>query len=101
MKLCLEAVAAYKLRAIGHSLALYSPSAAERFRQKVWQATQRLRRYPRTGHELPEQPDSAARQVIIDGRYRLFYFFDERRHTLWILDIWHGAQLARVPELPT
>jgi plasmid stabilization system protein ParE len=100
MKLCLEAVAEYKLRAIGASLALYSPSAAERFRKQVLRAANRLRRFPHSGHPLPEQPDSPARQVIIDSRYRLFYFFNERRRTIWLLDIWHGAQLAYAPEIP-
>lgn len=99
-KLCLEAVAEYKLRAIGASLALYSPSAAEQFRKKVLQAANRLRRFPHSGHRLPESPESPARQVIVDRQYRLFYYFDERRRTIWLLDIWHGAQLAYAPEVP-
>lgn len=100
MKLCLDAVAEYKLRAISASLALHSTGAAERFRKKIVQAAQRLRRFPHSGHLLPESPESPARRVIVDKQYRLFYFFDERRRTIWLLDIWHGAQLAHVPELP-
>ena len=100
MKLCLDAVAEHKLRAIGASLALYSPAAAEQFRKKVLRAASRLRRFPHSGHPLPEAPDSPARQVLVDRQYRLFYYFDERRRVLWLLDLWHGAQLAHAPEPP-
>ena len=39
------------------------------------------------------------RQTIV-GPYRFFYYVDERAKTIWIVDVWHGAQLTSAPELP-
>lgn len=34
----------------------------------------------------------------VDGGF--FYYVDERAKTIWIVDVWHGAQLTSAPELP-
>jgi tRNA(Leu) C34 or U34 (ribose-2'-O)-methylase TrmL len=39
------------------------------------------------------------RQILVEP-YRFFYVIDERRSTVWIVDVWHVAQLAEEPHLP-
>jgi plasmid stabilization system protein ParE len=71
-----------------------NPAAAIAFRQKVEKALLRLRRFPQSGRTLPEFPDLPFREVII-APYRLFYRVKER--TIWVVAVWHGAQLPKQP----
>lgn len=75
------------------------PRPVIRFREKLASAHRRVSQFPQSGSPLPEWPTQPLREFLI-GEYRFFYFVDERRRTVWILDIWHGAQLALMPELP-
>lgn len=71
-----------------------NPVAAAAFRQKVERALLRLRRFPQSGRVLPEFPDLPFREVIITP-YRLFYRIKGR--TIWVVAVWHGAQLPGQP----
>jgi plasmid stabilization system protein ParE len=71
------------------------PSAAVYFRQKVEKVLFRLRDYPESGRLLPEFPESHYREVIVTP-YRFFYRVKEQ--VVWIVAVWHDAQL---PEDPT
>jgi toxin ParE1/3/4 len=71
-----------------------NPVAAGAFRQRVEKALLRLRRFPPSGRVLPEFPDLPFREVII-APYRLFYRIKGK--TIWIVAVWHGAQLPKQP----
>ncbi|MBL0173911.1 MAG: type II toxin-antitoxin system RelE/ParE family toxin [Ignavibacteria bacterium] len=70
------------------------PSAAIAFRKKAESSLQKLTRHPESGRSLPEFPELPFREVIVTP-YRFFY----RMHgkTVWIVAVWHGAQLPKSP----
>ena len=56
------------------------PSAALAFRQKAEESLARLQQFPESGHVLP---------------YRFFYCV--KGDTVWVVAMWHGAQLPDEP----
>ena len=71
-----------------------NPSAAISFRQKAEKGLTRLRDFPESGRILPEFPDLPFREVIV-APYRFFYRI--KGGTVWIIAVWHGAQLPDEP----
>jgi toxin ParE1/3/4 len=71
-----------------------NPAAARVFRLKTEKALSRLQRFPRSGRVLPEFPDLPFREVIV-APYRFFYRLEG--NTVWIVAVWHGAQLPEEP----
>jgi toxin ParE1/3/4 len=71
-----------------------NPSAALAFRQKAWDTLSRLEQFPESGRDLPEFPDLPYREVIVKP-YRFFYRV--KGETIWIVAVWHGAQLPDQP----
>ena len=71
------------------------PSAASRFRIDAERRLHRLQRFPMSGRHVPECPDLPYREVII-APYRFFYRVEGE--TVWIVAVWHGAQLPQAPE---
>jgi toxin ParE1/3/4 len=71
-----------------------NPTAAIAFRQKAEKALSRLQKYPQSGRVLPEFPDLPFREVIVIP-YRFFYRVKGKR--VWIVAVWHGAQLPEKP----
>ena len=72
-----------------------NPSAAVRFRRRAEAVLKRLGRFPDSGRSIPEFPELPHREVIIPP-YRFFYRV--KGGTVWIVAVWHGAQLAKDPE---
>jgi len=70
------------------------PSAARCFRQTAEKVLSRLEDYPESGRRLPEFPDLEYREVIVRP-YRFFY--REVGDTVWVVAVWHSAQLPREP----
>jgi toxin ParE1/3/4 len=71
------------------------PSAARALRERAEHSLSRLAQYPESGSPLPEFPDLPFREVIVPP-YRFFYRVKEQ--TVWIVAVWHGAQLPDEPE---
>ena len=71
-----------------------NPVAAASFRQKTENALSRLKDFPESGRILPEFPDLPFREVIVKP-YRFFYRIKEK--TVWIVAVWHGAQVLNEP----
>ena len=71
-----------------------SPSAAIRFRHRAEKILRRLGRFPRSGRVIPEFPELPYREVLIPP-YRFFYRIQDK--TVWIVAVWHGAQLPEAP----
>ena len=71
------------------------PSAARRFRRRAETVLRRLERFPESGRKIPEFPDLPHREVIV-APCRFFYRVKD--DTVWIVSVWHGAQLPSEPE---
>ena len=82
------------LKALGH-IRRDNPAAASDFRDKAEKALSRLRKSPESGRLLPEFPDLPFREVIVPP-YRFFYRVKDE--TVWIVAVWHGAQLPYEPK---
>jgi plasmid stabilization system protein ParE len=63
-------------------------------RRRAETVLRRLERFPDSGRTLPEFPDLPHREVIVTP-YRFFYRVV--RSTVWIVAVWHGAQLPKAP----
>jgi toxin ParE1/3/4 len=72
-----------------------NPSAARNFHQKAEKALSRLGKFPESGRLLPEFPDLPFREIIVKP-YRFFY--RAKGKTVWMVEVWHGAQLPEEPE---
>ena len=71
-----------------------SPTAARQFRVKAEEALRRLEEFPESGRSIPEFPDLPHREVIVRP-YRFFYRVSGK--TIWVVAVWHGAQLPEGP----
>lgn len=72
-----------------------SPQAARTFRQKAEKSLKRLERFPDSGAVVAEFPESAFREIYVHP-YRFFY--QARDETVWVVAVWHGAQIPDEPE---
>lgn len=71
------------------------PSAALAFRDRSNQALKHLIRFPEAGRTIPEFPQLGFREVPV-GRYRFFYRLEG--DVIWVVGVWHDAQLPAEPE---
>jgi len=71
-----------------------SPTAARQFRKKAESVLRRLEKFPESGRSIPEFPGLPHREVIV-GPYRFFYRVVGQ--TVWVVAVWHGAQLPEGP----
>lgn len=70
------------------------PSAAINLRNRAEQILRRLEDFPESGRIIPEFSDLPYREVIISP-YRFFY--KSKGDVVWIVAVWHGAQLPKEP----
>jgi len=71
-----------------------NPPAAANFREKTEKRLSRLKEFPESGRLVPEFPELPFREVIVRP-YRFFYRIKGK--TVWIVAVWHGAQLPHEP----
>jgi toxin ParE1/3/4 len=71
------------------------PSAATSFREHSETVLRRLEDFPESGRIIPEFPELPYREVIISP-YR-FFFYKIKGDIVWIVAVWHGAQLPKQP----
>ena len=72
-----------------------NPRAATRFRQRAEAVLRRLGKFPKSGRAVPEFPELPYRELVI-APYRFFYRIKGK--TIWIVAVWHGAQLPEEPK---
>ena len=72
-----------------------NPPAALALRQRSGESVARLRDYPESGRVVPEFPELPFREVVVPP-YRFFYRV--KSGTVWIVAVWHGAQLPDEPD---
>ncbi|WP_321419244.1 type II toxin-antitoxin system RelE/ParE family toxin [uncultured Desulfobacter sp.] len=70
------------------------PSAALNFCNQAEKILRRLEDFPEFGRIIPEFPELPYREVIISP-YRFFY--KTKDDIVWIVAVWHGAQLPKEP----
>lgn len=70
------------------------PSAAVNFRNRTEEILRRLENFAESGRIIPEFPELPYREVIISP-YRFFYKI--KADVVWIVAVWHGAQLPKEP----
>ncbi|MEW6113162.1 MAG: type II toxin-antitoxin system RelE/ParE family toxin [Thermodesulfobacteriota bacterium] len=75
-----------------------NPSAAADFRLKAEHSLRRLESSPDSGRRLPEFPGLPYREVIVNP-YRFFYRL--KGNVVWVVAVWHCAQLPDEPQDPT
>ena len=71
------------------------PSAAVSFRNKAETILRRLEKLPGSGRIIPEFPELPFREVLVPP-YRFFY--KTKGDIVWIVAVWHGAQLPNEPK---
>ena len=71
-----------------------NPTAALRFRAKAEEVLRRLETLPNSGRAIPEFPELPHREIVVRP-YRFFYRVVGQ--TVWIVAVWHGAQLPEGP----
>ena len=72
-----------------------NPSASLSFRNKAEKTLSRLTKFPESGRLIPEFSDLPFREVIVRP-YRFFYKVKDE--IVWIIAVWHSAQLPEDPE---
>jgi toxin ParE1/3/4 len=70
-------------------------TAARKFRLQAEKTLKRLSRFPQSGAMILEFPELPYRETYIKP-YRFFYRV--RDDTVWIVAVWHGAQIPDEPE---
>jgi toxin ParE1/3/4 len=75
-----------------------NPPAATRFRHKTESVLRRLEKFRDSGRVIPEFPELPYRDVMV-APYRFFYRVEGR--VVWIVAVWHGAQLPDRPSSKT
>jgi toxin ParE1/3/4 len=71
-----------------------NPLAASRFQERTEKVLSRLEQFPESGRVIPEFPELPYREVVVSP-YRFFYRL--KGETVWVVAVWHGAQLPREP----
>ena len=69
-------------------------SAARRLRDRAERVLRRLQEHPDSGRKIPDVPELPHREVIVKP-YRFFYRVEKK--VVWIVAVWHGAQLPAKP----
>jgi len=73
------------------------PAAARRFYERAVKILSRLEKFPESGRRIPEFRGLPYREVIVSP-YRFFYRVEGT--TVWVVGVWHSAQMAGEPEAP-
>jgi toxin ParE1/3/4 len=71
-----------------------NPQAAAKFRDRAETVLRRLEEFPESGRVVSEFPELPYREVVITP-YRFFYRV--KGEIVWIVAVWHGAQLPGQP----
>ena len=99
MKVRYTSAAARRFSELVDELRAMNPFAVENLGRRVSRSIRRLSTFPASGPGVPEFPELGLRQFFVEP-YRFFYYVDDARQTVWIVGVWHGAQLPEPPTLP-
>jgi toxin ParE1/3/4 len=85
------------LEAIGDFIARDAPGIAQVFVDRIFDAVQRLERFPRSGRIVPEVGREDLREVLF-GNYRIVYMLSDEEVS--VLLVFHASRLFRASDLP-
>ena len=77
------------VESIAEYIARDSVEMATIFVRKIFDATERLQKFPFSGRVIPEIMDSVHREIIY-GSYRIMYRIEHKE--VWITGVMHGAR---------
>ena len=83
------------LAAVAH-IVRKNPTAGRKFKKQAEKSLKRLQTFPNSGRIIPEFPQLPHRELIV-SRHRFFYRVVGE--TVWIVAVWHDAQLPTDPHL--
>ena len=72
-----------------------NPPAANKFIERAEKVLSRLEQFPESGRIIPEFSELPYREVVISP-FRFFYRL--KGEAVWVVAVWHGAQLPREPQ---
>jgi len=72
-----------------------NPEAAHKYLRKVDELLHRLEKHPLSGRTIPEFPELPYRELLVLP-YRFFYIIQNK--TVWIVAVWHTAQIPTEPK---
>ena len=98
MRVEFTAKAAAQYRSAFDRIADANRFASQRFAARLGERLRQIGRFPQSGHFVAEFATLPVRQFIVEP-YRFFYRVDEARRIVFIVDVWHGAQLPIYPPL--
>lgn len=79
------------LKALVQYIARDNRTVAKRFGNLVVSKVDEVIQFPRMGRMVPEYHEDGLREILIPP-YRVIYEIDDRRQTIAVLRIWHGAR---------
>lgn len=97
MRVCFTETARAEFLTILSASRRKGPRAARAFGQRSEKSLKRLERFPNSGAVVAEFPELPFREVYVEP-YRFFY--QVREKTVWVVAVWHGAQVPDEPESP-
>ena len=83
------------LAVVAH-LARKNRTAGRKFKKQAEEKLKRLQTFPNSGRIIPEFPQLPHREILV-GQYRFFYRVVGQ--TVWVIAVWHDAQLPTEPHL--
>lgn len=72
-----------------------NPDAALKYLKKVEELLQRLEDYPHSGRIISEFPELPYREILV---LPCRFFYRTKDNIVWIVAVWHAAQLPKEPE---
>ncbi len=81
---------------IARYIQIENPSAARRLASTIRARVARLEKFPESGRDVPEFPDSDLREIIVND-YRVIYRYLKAASRVEILAVRHGARTLESP----
>ena len=80
----------------------HAPLGAQRWVDRVWEAVDSLREFPRRAAraEEDEYVDYEVRELVV-GSHLVLFRIDDERETVFVIGLRHGHRLPRPGDLPT
>lgn len=92
LKWSLESIS--DLENIYNYIATDSPIYARHQIEHIFQAVERLRRFPESGRHLPEFQHLPHREIIVDS-YRVIYRYESGNNEVVVITVVHGKRLLK------
>ncbi|KAF3982391.1 MAG: type II toxin-antitoxin system RelE/ParE family toxin [Methylococcales symbiont of Hymedesmia sp. n. MRB-2018] len=96
MKIIWSPLAIDRVAEIAQYIAQDSPNSAQKWVESTFQIVERLEKFPKSGHIVPEIKQDDFREII-HGNYRIIYRL--QNEIVSILTVRHGRQILSIDEI--